>query len=240
MSQHTVVEGPYTQWVAAMGQALSRGDEAAFQAALVGFDEVRDSEVVSEVRKVAFGLQSALERFHVDSKLIDLAQRQVPDARHRLAQVLRLTDDAAHRTMDLVEQCCPLAVQTVREAERIMALHAVDDAPTAPRADIDAFLIQASGNMAAVRSKLGEVLMAQGYQDLSGQIIRGVMQLVDELESALGELVRIGGGEDPSAAAPLAPQTGPGMHGPVVPGIDHGPAVGGQQDVDSLLSDLGM
>ena len=37
------------------------------------------------------------------------------------------------------------------------------------------------------------MLMAQGYQDISGQIIRGVMKLVDELESALGSLVRLSG-----------------------------------------------
>jgi len=38
---------------------------------------------------------------------------------------------------------------------------------------------------------LTDVLLAQGYQDLSGQIIRNVMQLVDELELALVDLVRI-------------------------------------------------
>ena len=56
-----------------------------------------------------------------------------------------------------------------------------------------AFLKQAGTSMAAVRSNLAEVLLAQGYQDLSGQIIGGVMTLVDELEEALGELVRIAG-----------------------------------------------
>ena len=45
--------------------------------------------------------------------------------------------------------------------------------------------------MDKVRSNLTEVLMAQGYQDLSGQIIRGVMKLVAELETALVDLVRL-------------------------------------------------
>ena len=178
-----------------------------------------------------------LARFQVDSKLIDLAQRQVPDARHRLAQVLRLTDDAAHRTMDLVEQCCPLAAQTVREGERLLALNVGAAAAPALPAEIGLFLAQAVGNMTAVRSKLGDVLMAQGYQDLSGQIIRSVMTLIGELEAALGELVRIGG--VPALVPSDAPQATTG-HGPVVPGIDHGNAVDGQQDVDALLSGLGM
>jgi len=45
--------------------------------------------------------------------------------------------------------------------------------------------------MKTVRARLTDVLLAQGYQDLSGQIIRNVMQLVDELELALVDLVRI-------------------------------------------------
>ena len=93
--------------------------------------------------------------------------------------------------------------------------------------------------MAAVRSNLAEVLLAQGYQDLSGQIIRGVMTLVDELQEALGELVRIAGPVEDAASCSSESGSVRG-HGPVVPGIDHGQAVSGQQDVDALLSDLGM
>jgi len=237
MSRTASADNPLTCWVAAMGQALDSGDEAAFRAALAGFDRIRDSEVVTGVRKVTLELQTALARFHVDTKLLDLAQRQVPDARHRLAQVLRLTDDAAHRTMDLVEQCCPLTAQTVREGERLMTLAASAEGAAGLRAEISVFLAQAVGNMTAVRSKLGEVLMAQGYQDLSGQIVRGVMTLIGELETALGELVRIGG---VPAAAPSATPNASGAYGPLVPGIEHGDAVDGQQDVDALLSGLGM
>src|SRR6185295_9961323 len=104
--------------------------------------------------------------------------------------------------------------------------------------NMDAFLEAASGDMDTVRGNLAEVLMAQGYQDLSGQIIRGVMKLVGELESALVELVRL----SRTNATPRTPvvdlnRTG---FGPVIPGIDRGPAVSGQQDVDALLSGLGM
>jgi len=237
MSRTRSDDNPLTRSVAAMGQALNSGDESAFRAALAGFDRIRDSEVVTGVRKVTLELQTALARFQVESKRLDLAQREVADARDRLAQVLRLTDDAAHRTMDLVEQCCPLAAPTVCEGERLMALDASCGGTPGLRADISVFLAQAVGNMTAVRSKLGEVLMAQGYQDLSGQIVRGVMTLIGELETALGELARIGG---VSAPVPSATPNATSAYGPVVPGIDHGDAVDGQQDVDALLSRLGM
>jgi len=90
-----------------------------------------------------------------------------------------------------------------------------------------------------VRNNLNEVVMAQGYQDLSGQIIRGVMKLVSELEVALVELVRLSksGGGKPRAVAEEEVQRG---YGPVVPGVSHGPAVSDQEDVDALLSGLGM
>jgi chemotaxis protein CheZ len=151
--------------------------------------------------------------------------------------VLRLTDDAAHRTMDLVEQCCPLADQLAREAECLIGLQQADASPHELQPRITAFLKQAGTSMAGVRSNLAEVLLAQGYQDLSGQIIRGVMTLVDELEEALGELARIAGADGGGRCSAGNSLRG---HGPVVPGVSHGPAVGGQQDVDALLSDLGM
>ncbi|HEY1724223.1 MAG TPA: protein phosphatase CheZ [Steroidobacteraceae bacterium] len=196
------------------------------------------SQLTLEVRRVASELQSALDHFRVDSKLIDLAQRQVPDARHRLAHVIRLTDDAAHRTIDLVEQCGPLADRTVQEAGELLAQRATGPG-TALAPQVSAFLVRTGKNMQSVRANLAEVLLAQGYQDLTGQIIRGVMTLVDELEHALGELLRIAGAE-PEPRPGSATADGWRGHGPMIPGVDHGPAVSDQQDVDALLSNLGM
>jgi chemotaxis regulatin CheY-phosphate phosphatase CheZ len=81
------------------------------------------------------------------------------------------------------------------------------------------------------------------------------MALVDQLEQALGDLVRIAGtdsgteidtdaGNDADTGIDTRRGSGHGSsargHGPSVPGVNHGPAVRGQQDVDDLLSDLGM
>jgi chemotaxis protein CheZ len=229
----------YAPWVKAMAHALQAGDGDGFQTALAAFDQSRNAEVTQQVRRVATDLQGALERFQIDSKLIDMAQHQVPDARHRLAHVLRLTDDAAHRTMDLVEQCCPLADQLAQQAEQLILAHHADVSGPVLKPQMLAFLKQAGTSMVAVRSNLAEVLLTQGYQDLSGQIIGGVMTLVDELEQALGALVRIAGpvGDADGSCGEAGTARG---HGPTVPGINHGPAVSGQQDVDALLSDLGM
>jgi chemotaxis protein CheZ len=92
--------------------------------------------------------------------------------------------------------------------------------------------------MDKVRGNLSEVLLAQGFQDLSGQIIRGVMKLVTELELALTDLIRISRAGS-RASAPLSEETRRGF-GPAIPGVNNGPAVSGQDDVDALLSGLGM
>jgi chemotaxis protein CheZ len=103
-------------------------------------------------------------------------------------------------------------------------------------ADVGRFLQQTQAHMKTVRARLTDVLLAQGYQDLSGQIIRNVMQLVDELEAALGDLVRIDRFEFDRDSKPVAT----GTYGPVVPGVAHGDTVGGQEDIDAMLSGLGV
>jgi chemotaxis protein CheZ len=221
----------------AISRALAEQDEPALKAALAGLDGLRHSTVTTQVRRVAHELQFALDDFHANAQLVDMAQRRVPDARHRLAHVLRLTDDAAHRTMDLVERSAPLADHATREADRLIQMQQQGASSQQIAPQLAAFVTLVSASIGAVRSNLGEVLIAQGYQDLSGQIIRGVMKLTQELESSLAELLRIAGpGRDQEAIAAMAT----GTHGPAVPGASVCDAVGGQQDVDALLSQLGV
>src|SRR5262245_30532346 len=155
-------------------------------------------DLLSELCGIASDLRGALERFRLDSRLADIAEKDMPDARQRLSHVLTLTDNAAHRTMDLVEQSCPAAERTAREAAALTApwmrfrkrtISVEDYCELLER--MDKFLASAHADSAAVRANLAEVLLAQGYQDLSGQIIRGVMKLVAEVERTVGELTRL-------------------------------------------------
>ena len=230
--------------IRALNAASVQGDEAVFDAVLASIVATRqvpqgtcNPDVIADLRRVTGDLHSALERFRIDSRLVTFAEKEMPDARARLEHVLRLTDDAAHRTMDLVEQSCPLADRAAGAAALRLAEWR-ETASIEPRAH-EAFLVETKFSMEAVRENLSEVLLAQGYQDLSGQIIRGVMKLVGELEVALGDLVRLSGGVDRMNAASSSASLARGF-GPVVPGVHHGAHVDGQRDVDALLSDLGM
>jgi chemotaxis protein CheZ len=216
-----------------MHAALAADDEAAFSAAMRGFNALQDSSVMTSVRKIRGDLQAALERFRAESRLAEMAERQVPDARQRLAHVLKLTDDAAHLTMDLVDQSCPLVDAVAQQAQRLQRLPALS-------AEVGQFLEQTQTHMKTVRARLTDVLLAQGYQDLSGQIIRNVMQLVDELEMAVGDLVRIDRFEFDGDINASRAGSAAGAYGPVVPGVAHGKTVGGQEDIDAMLSGLGV
>jgi chemotaxis protein CheZ len=241
----TQLREEYGASIAALAGALAAGDESRFLQELDALVQRRERTLFGELRKLTGDLQSALERFRVDSRLLDLAEKEVPDARHRLDHVLKLTDEAAHRTMDLVEQSGPLAERTARAAadivgpwQRFRSREIQVDEFRSMIVRMDQFLDAARTDMDKVRGNLSEVLLAQGYQDLSGQIIRGVMKLVSELEVALVDLVRLSK-TGTTNVKPLSDETRRGF-GPAVPGINNGPAVSGQQDVDALLSGLGM
>lgn len=235
----------YGQAVAALTESMHAGNEAAFAVALGQLTLSGESTLRSDLRELTENLRFALDRFSVDSRLADLAEKEVPDARHRLEHVLKLTDEAAHTTLDLVERSGPLAERTGARAAEILPLWQQFRGRNMELKDfqillvaMDAFLPAVRTDSEQVRNNLAEVLMAQGYQDISGQIIRGVMQLVTEIEAVLVALMRLSTSEAPRAT-PVAASSSRG-HGPVVPGVDHGKVVSGQQDVDALLSGLGM
>ena len=254
MSSFALLKLEYSSCVEALTDALRTEDETAFFAAVDHIVHMREPGMFTELRKLTGDLQQALERFSIESRLADIAENEIPDARARLSHVIRMTDEAAHRTLDLVEQSGPLAERTAREAtvliETVSAyrnrtasvqgfegvVRSIDAFLPIVRS-MEAFLPAALADSELIRKNLADVLLAQGYQDLTGQIIRSVMKLVAELESALSNLAKLSG--DVVEHASMGGESGPG-HGPTVPGVTKGEVAAGQTDVDALLSGLGM
>jgi chemotaxis protein CheZ len=233
--------------VEALRSALDAGDGAAFHAAFEQLREGMNAEFMPELRRITESARNALQRFVEDTRLDDLAANEVPDARKRLSHVVELTDEAAHRTLDLVEQSAPLVAQAAREAKEL--LEAWDAYPHRERVGdslwperAHSYLERAVKETEQVRNNLNEVLMAQGYQDLTGQIIRGVISLVGDLETMLGQLVRLSNGDETMRELRALPSTTQDLSrgvGPSVPGVKGAPAVSGQDDIDALLKSFG-
>jgi chemotaxis protein CheZ len=253
MSNFAILKLEYSACVEALAEALRTEDEKSFFAAVDHIVHMREPEMFTELRKLTGDLQKALERFSIESKLADIAENEIPDARARLDHVISMTDEAAHRTLDLVEQSGPLAERTAKTAGTLIDMinayrtqttggqgvegvaRAIDAYVPVARA-IEAFLPSARADSELIRRNLADVLLAQGYQDLTGQIIRSVMKLVSELEVALTDLSRLSG----DVVEHTSMGEGSAGHGPAVPGVTKGEIATGQTDVDALLSGLGM
>lgn len=254
MTQQTELTREWGDLFGTLAAAFAAGNRDAFIESLDRLGAAREQDLYRELRELSGSLRFALDQFRLDSRLATLAGKDVPDAKVRLDHALKLTEDGAHRTLDLVERSCPLAEHTAKQATAIVAsLRAARtttiDTPAVEAAltQVDRFLVVAQFNSDTVRANLTEVLMAQSYQDLSGQIIRGVITLVGEVERTLSHFAALAG-EHPGRTAgsggvggstsgeSTAPAHG---FGPAVPGLTQG-AVGEQGDVDALLADLGM
>jgi chemotaxis protein CheZ len=214
---------------------------------------VREQTLFQELGKMTRQLHDALNGFAVDSRMHSLAESEIPDAKARLNHVIEMTEQSANRTLTAVEGTLPIAESLQHEANTLhekWGRFRNKDMNVAEFRDmsneIDGFLAVTKENADRIHSNLSEVMMAQGFQDLTGQIIRRVISLVQEVEENLVELIRLSGGVEAQAQA-VSDQRGGEEGGimrgvgPQVPGVDTGgESVSGQDEVDDLLSSLGF
>lgn len=207
--------------------ALEAGDEEAAHAVLHELHDAQRHPLAQGVVRLAHEVSAAMRELDLDSRIAGLAQGEIKDACTHLDHVVRMTEDAAHRTLDLVE-----------DSRRIV--DELYDAGGAPVADA----------VERLRSNLLSLALAQEYQDLSGQLIRRVIALVRQVESALVDLVRVAGPMLASAGeAGLKDELRRPIetHQPSLASESRfdlkGPAAANaasQQDADALLADLGF
>lgn len=143
------------------------------------------------LRALNASLQRTLDEFRGGFSRTSIDRKDIPDARLRLEQLLKLTEGAAHHTLDLIERSAPLAPRVDGEAARLIG--SLREARAVYRSSAAHDLLQRMEEVLcntqrgndSLGANLEEVLMAQSYQDLSGRIIRTVIKLVVELERAL-------------------------------------------------------
>ena len=163
--------------------------------------------------------------------------REIPDARSRLAYVGEMTEKAAHRVLNLVDEAIPkLDAHGAQARALVLAIDATAgqgvDASGAPSvaSRCAAFAEESVGFAAQQKQVLSDIMLTQDFQDLSGQVIKKVIDMITRTESQLVQLLLEDGDaalvDEPFEAALQGPQT------PEKALV--------QDDVDDLLASLGF
>jgi chemotaxis protein CheZ len=193
-------------------------------------------------------LHDSLNEFKLDIRINELANQEIPDAKERLNYVIEMTDQAANKTMDAVESGLPIADQLTNEINNIMPVwqslmeRRIEIGQfKALCHQIDIFLNSSSANADKLRSMLTEILMAQDFQDLTGQMIRKVITLVQEVEESLVEMLTLFGNENAEVVENTkVTKSAIEAEGPILNKEQRDDVVNDQDDVDDLLSSLGF
>tara|TARA_Y100001956_G_scaffold57523_1_gene56675 strand:+ start:600 stop:1319 length:720 start_codon:yes stop_codon:yes gene_type:complete len=203
--------------------------------------------MLQEIGELTRDLHESIKQFTVDERMSVIANDEIPDARDRLQYVIDKTEVAANKTMDAVDRCMPIAdnlhegLLKVRPQWNELMHGRIDLAEFKALCHrIDDLLSQVEGDSSELRGQLTEILMAQDFQDLTGQIISRVITLVNEVEGRLVEILtafstsQMDESEDNKKNASTDPE------GPILNPHERDDAVSSQDEVDDLLSSLGF
>lgn len=160
--------------------ALERGEQESADHCLQSLSDQRASSLLRQVAEVTREVHQAFGGVISDQRLYEISKHVMPDARERLSYVIEKSEEAAHRTLSAVEEMLPIA-------ERLAAAAEGDE-------------VRVAGER--LKAGLTDVLMAQEYQDLTGQVIKKTIEIVEQVEHKLVSLIiaeRLGPGHAGSA-----------------------------------------
>lgn len=223
--------------------------------------QARDRHIFQSVGRLTRGLHNAIVNFNVDADLSKeppkIANSDIHDASNRLNYVIELTQKAAEKTMDVVDEAAPIAMNLGQEASSLRVewarLKRREMGPDEFRelyGRMDIFLEQMVTGTEHIGKNLQDIVLEQGFQDLTGQVLKRVIGLINDVEKDLVSLVRIAGQVEEIAGLTDDSETIEHdmeiMHkrkteaeGPQI-NKERADVVSGQDDVDDLLSSLGF
>ncbi|MDT8438373.1 MAG: protein phosphatase CheZ [Wenzhouxiangellaceae bacterium] len=230
----------YLPTLRALLAAAEVSDQLEFQNQLDKLTALREQRLFQEIGRLTRQLHDALTSFQSDSRLLEVAGSEFPDARDRLDQVIEMTERSAHRTMDLIETAIPLAEQlqdtTAGLASRWQRFRARELSADEFRelvAEIGDYFTATDDRSRQLRARLSDILMAQDFQDLSGQEIRKVIRLVQDVEKTLLNMIKVAGRGESIEAELTEKKTSEETDW-------NKQRVSGQDEADELLSSLGF
>jgi len=218
-------------------------------------DEIATVRILARIGHVTRTLRDSMRELGLD-KHVERAAEAVPDARDRLRYVANMTEQAAERVLSAIEQAKPMQEQLERDARALGARWASwYDAPLGrddARALMDEtrrFLDGVPQVTSATSHQLLEIMLAQDFQDLTGQVIKKIMDVVylieQQLLGVLVENIAPEQREQFAASAAHLKEAEAGspeslMNGPQIAPEGKADVMQDQGQVDDLLASLGF
>lgn len=199
-----------------------------------------NEEFLSRIGHMTRALHESLRGLGLD-KLIEKAAADIPDARDRLDYVARLSEDAAQKVLNATDAAGPLQDRIASDARSLTASWqglldgGAGDAQWRVLAQQTvAALGVAAGNTGATKAHLMDIMMAQDFQDLTGQVIKKVTSIAQNLEKQLVQMLI------DFAPEQMKKELDNGLlNGPQIDPTGEG-VVADQGQVDDLLDSLGF
>ena len=196
--------------------------------------EVMPAEVFIQVGTIARLLHDTLEQLGVMPQL-QRAAVGLPDARSRLTYIADKTAAAAHRVLNSVEQA-KAEQQAIAAGTRALAQALVADPVKAVSSGaVLNFVGDVDAASTRIDNHLTDIMLAQDFHDLTGQVVAKVVTLATELElNLVSLLMQVVPPDQLRKVEPAA------LDGPVVDPAARPDTVSSQDEVDSLLASLGF
>jgi chemotaxis protein CheZ len=199
------------------------------------------SKVINQIGQMARTLHDTLRELGLQ-KEIEKAASTIPDARDRLNYVATLTQQAAERVLNATEAAQPVVEKMEVEAHRLSKQW---ELLFEKKLDVEqfknlvtqthAFLYEVPKQTKATNAYLMEIMMAQDFQDLTGQVIKKIIEVTQNMEQQLLAVLL------ENAPASLKAELNTGLlNGPVVNPQGRTDVVTSQDQVDELLESLGF
>lgn len=180
-----------------VAQLQNGNTEEAWQL-ISNLNKIREDAFFQEIGKLTRELHDALKNFHVDIDKHGVETKEFSDARERLNYVIEITEDAANKTMDGIEASIPHSQALAKEAANLFQEWGRFERREMTAAEFKelyqsmmSYLLSTQERSEKINKNLQEVLLAQEFQDLSGQIIKRVIKLVTDVENRLVTLIKV-------------------------------------------------
>jgi len=192
-------------------------------------------EVYQQLGHLTRLLHDTLEQLGVMPNL-QIAADNLPDARSRLNYVAQKTGAAAEKVLNSVDQAKAEHEKIARETRAMAQAIMADPVKAVASGSVMNFVGDVEAATARIDTHLTDIMMAQDFHDLTGQVVAKVVKLAVDLEDSLVKLLL-----QAAPADQVAHRVDPDMlHGPVVDPENRTDVVANQGEVDDLLASLGF